>query len=40
MQREIKRKETFYVGIRTWKFCSGGEKMRNASGNQGENEWQ
>ena len=22
------------------KVCSGGEKMRNASGHQGENEWQ
>ena len=22
------------------KFCSGGEKMRNGSGHQGENEWQ
>ena len=39
MQREIK-KETFYVGIRTWKFFRGGEKMRNASGHQDENEWQ
>ena len=29
---------TFFVGRTTLKFCSGGEKMRNASGHQGENE--
>ena len=33
--REIKNKEDiFFVGRTTWKFCSGGDKMRNASGHQ------
>ena len=27
-------------GRKTWKFYSGGEKMRNASGSLDENEWQ
>ena len=26
-----------FVGRKTWKFHSGGEKMRNDSGHQGEN---
>ena len=26
-----------FVGRKTWKFYSGGEKMRNGSGHQGEN---
>ena len=30
-----KKKETFFVARTAWKFCSGGEKMKNA--NQGEN---
>ena len=30
----------FFVGRTTWKFCSGGEKMRNASGHEGENKRQ
>ena len=29
-----KTKETFFVGRTTWKFCSGGDKMTNASGHQ------
>ena len=40
-EREIKKKktkETHFVGRLIWKFYSGGEKMRNASGHQGENE--
>ena len=32
-----KKKETFFVGRKAWKFCSGGEKMKNASGHQVEN---
>ena len=32
--RDNKTKETFCVGRTTWKFCSGGDKMRNASGHQ------
>ena len=32
-----KKKETFFVGRKAWKFCSGGEKMKDASGHQGEN---
>ena len=36
LERE-KKKETFFVGRKAWKFCSGGEKMENASGHQGEN---
>ena len=35
-----KTKETHFVGRLTWKFYSGGEKMINASGHQGENERQ
>ena len=41
--REIKKKkqkETFFVGKTTRKFWSGDEKIRNASGHQGENERQ
>ena len=39
LEREIKNNgDSFFVGKTTWKFCSGGEKMRNASGHQGENE--
>ena len=36
LERE-KKKENFFVGRKAWKFCSGGEKMKNASGHQGEN---
>ena len=32
--RDKKPKETFFVGRTTGKFCSGGDKIRNASGNQ------
>ena len=35
-----KSKGDFFVGRTTWKFCSGGEKVRNASGHQGESERQ
>ena len=35
LEREIKKKEDiFFVGRTTSKFCSGGEKMRDASGHQ------
>ena len=35
LEREIKNKgDSFFVGKTTWKFCSGGEKMRNPSGHQ------
>ena len=37
LEREIKNKG---IGTTTSKFCSGGEKMRNASGDQDENERQ
>ena len=37
LEREKKKKDTFFVGRTEWKFCSGGEKMKNASGHQGEN---
>ena len=41
LEQEIKKtKETFFVGGTTWKFCSGGKKVRNASCHQGENERQ
>ena len=39
LEREIKnKKETNFVGRTTWKFYTGCEKMRDASGLQGENE--
>ena len=35
LERETKKQRRhFFVGRTTWKFCSGGEKMRNASGHQ------
>ena len=35
LEREIKNKrDIFLVGRTTWKFCSGGDKMRNARGHQ------
>ena len=35
LEREIKNKgEIFFVGRTTKKFCTGGEKMRNARGPQ------
>ena len=41
LKREIKKQlQNNFVGRKTWKFYSGGEKMRNASGHQGENKWQ
>ena len=41
VEREIKNKgDIFFVGRTTWKFCSSGDKMRNDSSNQGENERQ
>ena len=40
-EREIKDKgDIFSVRKTTWKFCSGGGKIRNASAHQGENERQ
>ena len=35
-----KTKEANFIGRKTWKFYSGGEKMRNASGHVDEIEWQ
>ena len=32
--KKKRTKETFFVGRTTRKFCSGGGKMRNASGHQ------
>ena len=33
--RDKKTKKTFFFPRRTtWEFCSGGDKMRNASGHQ------
>ena len=32
--RDKKQRRHFSVGRTTWKFCSGGDKMRNASGHQ------
>ena len=40
LERAKKAKKAFFVGRATKKFCSGGEKMRNASGHQDENERQ
>ena len=35
LEREIKNKgDSFFAGKATWKFCRGGEKMRNPSGHQ------
>ena len=34
--RNKKKTENNFVGRKTWKFYRGGEKMRNASGHQGE----
>ena len=34
------KKETNFDGRKTWKFYDGGEKVRNASDYQGENEQQ
>ena len=35
-QRDKKQRRHFFVGRTTWKFCSGGGKMRNTSGHQGK----
>ena len=32
--RDKKPRRHFFVGRTTWKFCSGGDKMRNARGHQ------
>ena len=44
--RDKKQRRHFFVGRTTWKFCSGGDKMRNSSGHQckvkmsgSENKW-
>jgi len=38
--RNKKTTENNFVGRKTWKFYSGGEKVRNTSGHQGENKRQ
>ena len=40
LQRDRKNKGDIFCWRNKMKFCSGGEKMRNANGNQGENERQ
>ena len=41
LEPEIKKKEEInFVWRIKWTFYSGGEKMRNANGHQGENEQQ
>ena len=40
LEREKKTKETLFVGRTTWKFCNGGEKMRNVIDHQDDNERQ
>ena len=40
LEREIKNKGDIFCWENNIKFCSGSEKMRNASGHQGENERQ
>ena len=40
IEREIKNKGDIFCWENNIKFCSGSEKMRNASGHQGENERQ
>ena len=40
LQREREMKNKGFVGKTTRKFCSSGEKMRNSSGQAGENEQQ
>ena len=40
VRNKKKTKEMNFVGRKTWKVYSGREKMRNASGHQGENERQ
>ena len=32
--RDEKKKGTFFVGRTKWKFCTGGDKRRNATGHQ------
>ena len=38
IKRVIKNKGPNYVGRKTWKFIAAGEKVKNSSGHQGENE--
>ena len=40
LQRDRKNKEDIFCWMNNMKFCSGGEKIRNASGQLGENERQ
>ena len=40
LERERKNKGDIFCWRNNMNFCSGGEKMRNASGHQGENERQ
>ena len=39
-ERERKKKGDIFCWRNNMKFCSGGEKMRNASGHQGKHERQ
>ena len=34
LERQIEKRRRFCVGRTTLKFCSGGDKIRNASGHQ------
>ena len=40
LERDRKNKGDIFCGRNNMKFCSSGEKMRNASGYRGENERQ
>ena len=40
LERDRKNNGDIFCGRNNMKFCSGGEKMRNASGHLGENERQ
>ena len=40
LERERKNKGDIFCWRNNVKFCSGGEKMKNAGGHQGENERQ
>ena len=37
--RDKKQRRHFFVGRTTWKFCSGNEKVRNASGTNARWKW-
>ena len=40
LERKTSKRETFFVGRTRWKICGGDQKMRSASGHQGEIERQ